>query len=104
MGLLDDHLQVDNTKLGNDVLFYDQHVSQLLGDLYGDDFRVPYQLKDIGIDIREEKGLKREYVADKLGISPDHLSAIERGSTPADLIKVKKLSIIYNLEPKWFLE
>ena len=48
-------------------------------------------------DIREEKGLKREYVADKLGISPDHLSAIERGSTPADLIKVKKLSIIYNV-------
>ena len=49
--------------------------------------------------LREKKlGLKRSYVAEKLGITPDHLSNIERGGTPLKLLQIEKLSKIYGIE------
>lgn len=49
--------------------------------------------------LREKKlGLKRAYVAEKLGITPDHLSNIERGGTPLKLLQIEKLSRIYGIE------
>jgi len=49
--------------------------------------------------LREKKlGLKRAYVAEKLGITPDHLSNIERGGTPLKLLQIEKLSKIYGIE------
>lgn len=102
MGLLDDHLQVDNTKLGNDVLFYDQHVSQLLGDLYGDDFRVPYQLKDIGIDIREEKGQKvpdlYKYEGEEIVICPEPITFYREYDDVSDRTELVQKRFIEALE------
>ena len=48
-------------------------------------------------EIRESKGLKRDYVAKQLGICPDHLSTIERGGSQASLLQVKKLSEVYHM-------
>lgn len=47
--------------------------------------------------IREKRGLKRNFVADNLGICPDHLNFIERGGTQAKEKYIEKLAEIYNL-------
>lgn len=52
-----------------------------------------YELREI----RESKGLKREFVAKKLGVCPDHLNVIERGKSLLNLLQIKKLSQIYNI-------
>lgn len=46
--------------------------------------------------LREEIGLRRDFVASKLNIVPDHLSAIERGATILNVLQVAKLAEIYN--------
>ena len=48
--------------------------------------------------LRDEKGLKREFVAEKLGISPDHLNNLERGQTPLRLMQIKTLSEVYQVD------
>ncbi|SHJ65503.1 putative transcriptional regulator [Clostridium amylolyticum] len=47
-------------------------------------------------EVRKNVGLERKYVAEKLGISPDHLSLLERGKTPLNVIKVEILAGLYN--------
>lgn len=47
--------------------------------------------------LRESKGIQRKFVADKLGISPDHLSNYERGCTQLKLLQIKNLSDIYGI-------
>lgn len=48
-------------------------------------------------EAREKAGLKRNFVADKLGISPDHLNLIERGKTPLNLVRIETLANLYNI-------
>ena len=47
--------------------------------------------------LREKQGMKRSYVAKQLGVCPDHLSVIERGSSPLNIVQIEKLSTIYNV-------
>ncbi|AQS04756.1 helix-turn-helix domain-containing protein [Clostridium beijerinckii] len=47
--------------------------------------------------LRNHQGKTRKFVAKGLGVTPDHLSNIERGSTPLNLIQIKKLAQIYNV-------
>lgn len=44
---------------------------------------------------RNNAGLRRNFVASKLGITADHLSLLERGKSKLDLLKIEKLSQIY---------
>lgn len=46
---------------------------------------------------RKSSGLMREFVAENLEISPDHLNFIERGGTQAKLTQIKKFSKMYNI-------
>lgn len=46
---------------------------------------------------RQKVGLRRDFVANKLGISADHLSLLERGKVKLDLLKTEKLATIYNM-------
>ncbi|NRY05728.1 helix-turn-helix domain-containing protein [Clostridium beijerinckii] len=39
--------------------------------------------------LRNHQGKTRKFVAKGLGVTPDHLSNIERGSTPLNLIQIK---------------
>ncbi|OOM17155.1 helix-turn-helix protein [Clostridium saccharobutylicum] len=48
-------------------------------------------------EIRENLGLRRDFVANKLGISPDYLSRLERGGARAKQSYIEKLSEIYRL-------
>lgn len=48
-------------------------------------------------ETREKAGLKREYVAQALGISGDHLNKLERGETPLSLKKIATLSSLYHV-------
>lgn len=48
-------------------------------------------------EIREESGLRRKFVAEKLEISPDHLSLLERGQIALSLEKIELLSKLYNV-------
>lgn len=48
-------------------------------------------------ETREKVGLKRDYVAQALGISGDHLNKIERGETPLSLKKMNTLSKLYHV-------
>jgi len=49
-------------------------------------------------EARENAGLRREFVAEKLGISPDHLSLIERGKrTSLSLKRIAALANLYNI-------
>ena len=49
-------------------------------------------------EARENSGLRREFVAEKLGISPDHLSLIERGKrTSLSLKRIETLANLYNV-------
>lgn len=48
--------------------------------------------------LREQKGLRREFIANKLEISPDHLSNIERGQTPLKLTQIKILAKAYDID------
>lgn len=45
---------------------------------------------------RNKVGLRRDFVAGKLGITADHLSLLERGKSKLDLLKIEKLSEIYS--------
>ena len=47
--------------------------------------------------LRNKLGYKREYVAEKMGISPDHLNVLERGACICNIIQIDKLSKIYNI-------
>jgi transcriptional regulator with XRE-family HTH domain len=44
---------------------------------------------------RQKAGLRRDYVACKLGITGDHLNLLERGKSKLDLLKIEKLAEIY---------
>jgi len=46
---------------------------------------------------RQKTGLRRDFVANKLGITADHLSLLERGKVKLDLLKTEKLANIYNI-------
>ncbi|MHB9925377.1 hypothetical protein CF062_10880 [Clostridium botulinum] len=48
-------------------------------------------------EAREKVGLRRNFVANKLEISPDHLNLIERGKTPLNLIRTEILANLYNI-------
>ncbi|MRY42888.1 MULTISPECIES: helix-turn-helix domain-containing protein [Bacteria] len=47
--------------------------------------------------VRESKGIRRNFVAEKLKICPDHLSRIERGDAQTKLVQIKKFADIYNM-------
>jgi transcriptional regulator with XRE-family HTH domain len=49
-------------------------------------------------EAREKAGLKRAFVADKLGISPDHLNLLERGKSNLSLDKVETLATLYRTD------
>lgn len=46
--------------------------------------------------LRKSLGLGREFVAKRLGVCPDQLSAIERGASVINVIQADKLAKIYN--------
>jgi transcriptional regulator with XRE-family HTH domain len=48
--------------------------------------------------LRESKGIQRKFVAEKLKISPDHLSNIERGCTQLKLLQIKSLASVYGID------
>ena len=48
-------------------------------------------------EIRQKTGLRRDFVASKLGITPDHLGLLERGKTKLDLLKIEKLSEVFGI-------
>lgn len=45
---------------------------------------------------REESGLKREFVANKLQVSPDHVNLLERGKVKLSIDKIETLAILYH--------
>lgn len=49
-------------------------------------------------EVRENRGLRRDFVAAKLSISPDHLNLIERGKTALTLNKIEALANLYNMK------
>lgn len=48
-------------------------------------------------EVREERGLQRGFVAQKLSITPDHLNLLERGKASLTLKKIEVISNIYNM-------
>lgn len=48
-------------------------------------------------ELRKQHGLTRNFVAKQLEVSPDHLSAIERGKVPLNVPKMEFLSKLYNV-------
>lgn len=46
-------------------------------------------------EARAKAGLKRNFVATKLGISPDHLNLLERGKAMLSLDKIETLAHLY---------
>ena len=54
--------------------------------------------------LRLKQGLSQENFAEKIGCSREYISRLENYHEHASLDFILKLSIIYNLEPKWFLE
>ncbi|KGN00339.1 hypothetical protein ADU90_13245 [Clostridium botulinum] len=48
-------------------------------------------------EARESRGLKRGFVAQKLSITPDHLSLLERGKAALNLKKIELLATLYNM-------
>lgn len=48
-------------------------------------------------EIRDERGFTRKFVAEKLGISPNHLTNLELGYTKLGLLKIEKLSQVYGV-------
>lgn len=49
-------------------------------------------------EAREKAGLRRKYVADILGISPDQLNVIERGKQQLSITRVETLATLYSIE------
>ena len=53
---------------------------------------------------RKKRLLARKEVAEKLNISCDHLSRLERGDSALSIIQICKLSKIYNIPIETMLE
>lgn len=47
--------------------------------------------------LRNNQGKTRKFVAEGLGVTPDHLNNLERGATQLNLTQIKKLAEIYNI-------
>lgn len=48
-------------------------------------------------ELRKKRGFTRNFVAKQLEVTPDHLSAIERGKVPLNVPKMEFLSKLYNV-------
>lgn len=46
---------------------------------------------------RKNAGLERKFVAEELGVSPDHLNLIERGKTQLNLTRIAKMANLYKI-------
>ncbi len=47
--------------------------------------------------LREERGIKQKFIAEKLGISPNYYSQIENGHRPPQVEQLLKLRDLFNV-------